>query len=350
MVRTINIVGREVGEGRPCFIIAEAGVNHNGDPELARRLIDAAAEAGADAVKFQTFKAERLMIPSAPKAAYQKAVTGAGESQREMIRKLELAPEVFRSLRDHCGKKGVLFLSTPFDEESADLLDGLGVPAFKIPSGEVTNLPFLEYLAKKGKPLILSTGMADEKELSRAVESIHAAGNPPLVLLQCTSAYPADPADVNLRAMRTMSHLFGVPAGYSDHTLGIEVALAAVAMGACVVEKHFTLDRSLPGPDHQASAEPAELAALVRGIRKVEAAMGDGRKAPAASEADTAAVARKSLVASVDIPAGAVLTAAMLTAMRPGTGIPPAEVGRVVGRKATRRIQKGEMISWEVVE
>lgn len=347
---TVTIAGRPVGEGCPCFIIAEAGVNHNGDPELARRLIDAAAEAGADAVKFQTFKAERLMIPSAPKAAYQKAATGASESQLEMIRRLELAPEVFRSLRDHCGKKGILFLSTPFDEESADFLAGLDVPAFKIPSGEVTNLPFLKHVAKKGKPLILSTGMADEGEVACAVAAIRAAGNPPLVLLQCTSAYPADPADVNLRAMRTMSHLFGVPVGYSDHTLGVEVALAAVALGACVVEKHFTLDRTLPGPDHQASAEPGELAALVRGIRKVEAALGDGRKAPVAAEADTAAVARKSLVAAVDIPSGTVLTDSMLTAMRPGTGIPPAEAGRVVGRKAIRDIHKGEIIAWEVMK
>ena len=349
-MKTVSIAGRTVGEGRPCFVIAEAGVNHNGDPELARKLIDAAAEAGADAVKFQTFKADRLMVPSAPKAAYQRVATGEAESQFEMIRKLELGDDVFRSLRDYCAKRAILFLSTPFDEGSADLIGEIGVPAFKISSGEVTNLSFLGHVARKGKPVILSTGMADEGEVARAVEAIRAAGNDQLILLQCTSAYPADPADVNLRAMRTMAHSFGVPLGYSDHTLGIEVALAAVAMGACVVEKHFTLDRKLPGPDHKASAEPAELAALVRGIRKVEAALGDGRKAPAASEADTASVARKSLVAAIDIPAGTVLTEDMMKAMRPGTGIPPAEAGRVVGRKAIRDIHQGEIIAWEVMK
>lgn len=349
-VEHVQLAGREIGPDRPCFIIAEAGVNHNGDPELARRLIDVAVEAGADAVKFQTFKAERLMTPSAPKAAYQKASTGPTGSQLDVIRKLELSGEVFRSLRDYCVKKGILFLSTPFDEESADFLDELGVPVFKIPSGEITNPSFLAHVARKGKPIILSTGMADEVEVARAVEAIRATGHTQLILLQCTSAYPADPGDANLRAMLTLGQSFGVAVGYSDHTLGVETALAAVALGACVVEKHFTLDRNLPGPDHQASAEPAELAALVRGIRCVEKALGDGRKAPAAAEADTAAVARKSLVAAVDIPAGTVLTEAMITAKRPGTGIPPAEAGRVVGREAVRDIHKGEIIAWEVMK
>ena len=277
MADAFAIDGRLVGRGQPCLIIAEAGVNHNGSLDLACELVDAARAAGADAVKFQTFKAERLVSVAAPKAAYQKRTTGAEESQLEMIRKLELSETDHRRLLARCREQGILFLSSPFDEQSADFLDELGLSAFKIPSGELTNLPFLAHLAGKGRPLILSTGMACLAEVEAAVQTIAEVGPVPVALLQCVSNYPADPADVNLRAMDTLAVAFGVAVGYSDHVPGNEVAFAAVARGACIVEKHFTLDRSLPGPDHQASLEPDELAALVRGIREIGRASCRGR-------------------------------------------------------------------------
>jgi len=346
----ISIAGRKVGPGQPCFIIAEAGVNHNGQIELARRLVDAAVEAGADAVKFQTFKAERLVTEEAPKAAYQQKTTGSEESQQAMLRRLELSEEAHRELLAYCRERGVLFMSSPFDEERADFLERLGVAVFKIPSGELTNLPFLEHVARKGKPMIVSTGMSHLEEVKAAVEATEKAGNRQVVLLHCLSNYPADPAEANLRAMRTMLAALDQPVGYSDHTPGIEVALAAVALGACVIEKHFTLDRNLPGPDHRASLEPVELAAMVRGIRIVEASLGHGRKEPAPSEADTAAVARKSLVAAQDIPAGTTLTEEMMVAKRPGTGLPPSMRDSFVGRQARRDIRSGTLLSGEMVE
>lgn len=349
-MKTIHIAGRTIGPGHPCFVIAEAGVNHNGDLALARQLVDAAADAGADAVKFQTFKAEQLAVENAPKAEYQRRVTDASESHLAMLRRLELSEEAHRDLIEHCVRRKILFLSSAFEEESADLLDRLGLPVFKIPSGELTNLPFLEHVARFGKPLILSTGMATEPEVAEAASAIRKTGNDQIILLQCTSAYPANPADVNLRAMQTMSERFGVPVGYSDHTLGIHVALAAVALGACIVEKHFTLDRFLPGPDHQASADPSELAALVCGIRDVQKALGNGHKEPAVSERNTADVARKSLVAERDINAGMVITRKMLVARRPGTGIPPSELEDVVGHRVKRNIAKGTILSREMME
>jgi len=349
VVATIEISGRAVGYSRPCFIIAEAGVNHNGSVETARRLVDVAVKAGVDAVKFQTFKAERLATRDAPKAGYQMQATDINESQFEMLRRLELSRETHLELFNYCRRIGVLFLSTPFDEESADLLEEIGVPAFKIPSGELTNLPFLIHVARKGKPMIVSTGMSSLDEVEAAVQAVEQAGNTNVVLLHCISAYPADPADVNLRAMHTMASAFNVPVGYSDHTLGIEVALAAVALGACVIEKHFTLDRSLPGPDHRASLEPHELSALVRGIRIVEKALGHARKEPSASEANTAAVARKSLVAKRDIRTGSTLTEAMITLKRPGTGLPAAMRSKVVGRKAKQDIPAGTFLTLEMM-
>ena len=324
-------------------------MNHNGDIALAHRLVDAAADAGADAVKFQTFRADALATAGAPKAAYQTTRTGAAQSQRDMLRSLELPPEAHAALQTHARERGILFLSTPFDEASADLLDRLDVPAFKVPSGELTNLTFLEHMARKGRPLIVSTGMAGLGEVEAAVETIQAHGTGGLALLHCVSNYPADPADVNLRAMATLAAAFGVPVGYSDHTLGTAVALAAAALGACVVEKHLTLNRGLPGPDHQASAEPAELAALVAGIRTISAALGDGRKRAVPAEADTAAVARRSLVAAVDIPAGATLTPALIVSRRPGTGLPPALQPYLVGRKATAAIPAGTLLRLEMV-
>lgn len=345
----IEIQGTRVGPGEPCLIIAEAGVNHNGDLDLALRLVDAAAEAGVGVVKFQTFKAERLVTPEAPKAEYQARATGSGESQYEMLRRLELSPEAHLRLIDHCRQRRVIFLSTPFDEQSADFLDEAGAPAFKTGSGELTNLPLLEHIARKGKPVLVSTGMAYLGEVEAAVQAIRRVGNEQIVLLHCVSNYPADPADANLRAMHTLQQAFGVPVGYSDHTVGLEVALAAAALGAAVIEKHFTLDRGLSGPDHQASIEPHELAALVRGIHTVEAALGDGRKIPARSEESTARVARRSLVAACDIPAGARLTEDHIAIRRPGTGLPPSLRPYLLGRVARTDIPAGTLLTLEML-
>ncbi|MDP3703765.1 MAG: N-acetylneuraminate synthase [Candidatus Omnitrophota bacterium] len=350
MVSPVVIAGRPIGPGQRCFITAEAGVNHDGHVEMASRLIDAAATAGADAVKFQTFSAERLVSPVAPKAAYQREATGASESQLAMIQHLELPRAAYPELQAHARSRGVLFLSTPFDEESADFLEALGVPAFKIGSGEITNLPFLAHVARKAKPVILSTGMSDLDEVATAVEVLRQSGNDQLVLLHCVSSYPAAPADVNLRAMQTMADTFHVPVGYSDHTEDIEVALAAVALGACVIEKHLTLDRAMPGPDHRASAEPQELARLVESIRTVEVALGDGRKQPTFGEADTAAAARKSLVAALDIAAGTRLTERLIAIKRPGTGLSPAARPQLVGRTAKTDIAAGTVLTWGMLE
>lgn len=339
----------QLGPNAPCFIIAEAGVNHNGDLDLAKRLVDTAVAAGANAVKFQTFKAARLVTSEAPKAEYQQRATAGNESQYEMLRRLELSTEAHQELIAYCRRLGIIFMSTPFDEESADFLDELGVSIFKLPSGEITNLPFLAHVARKGKPLIISTGMSYLGEVELAVRTVEEAGNRQFVLLHCVSNYPADPADTNLRAMNTMATAFGLPVGYSDHTLGLEISLAAVALGACVIEKHITLDRSMPGPDHNASLEPDELAALVKGIRIVEAALGDGRKEPAASEANTAAVARKSLVAAKDVPAGTTLTEELIAIKRPGTGLPPAMRGQLVGRTMRVSIPAGTLLTLEML-
>ncbi|HBA83803.1 MAG TPA: N-acetylneuraminate synthase [Verrucomicrobia bacterium] len=343
-MKTIRIGGRTVGEGQPCFIIAEAGVNHNGQLETARALVDAAVWARADAIKFQTFKAERLVTASAPKAAYQKAATGAKETQYEMLKRLELSEKDHRLLLRHCRKQGILFLSSPFDEESADFLESLGVPAFKIGSGELTNTPFLEHVARKKLPIVLSTGMANLAEVGQAVQAIRRAGNKELALLHCVSNYPADPARVNLRAMQTLAKSFKTPVGYSDHTQGIEVAIGAAALGACIVEKHLTLDRNLPGPDHRASIEPKELAAMIYAIRTVQSALGDGRKRPLDSEKNVADVARKSLVAARDIPCGRVVQEADVATRRPGTGLTPSALNRLVGKKATVNIPKGQLL------
>jgi len=349
MVGPVNVASCPIGPGYPCFIIAEAGVNHNGDLGLAQRMIDVAVKAGADAVKFQAYKAEKLVTQDAPKAEYQVRATDGSESQLDMLRRLEVSPEGQRILMDYCRRKGIIFLSTPFDEDSADVLERLEIPAFKIPSGEVTNLPFLAYVAKKGRPMILSTGMASLGEVEMAVHTIEAAGNRGMILLHCVSNYPADPNDVNLRAIKTMARAFRLPIGYSDHTLGIEVPIVSVALGACVLEKHFTLDRTLPGPDHQASAEPDELAAMVAGIRKIESALGHGRKVPAASEAATAAVARKSLVAARPIRAGTRLTEELMTIKRPGTGLPPSLRASLVGRMTKCDIPADALLSLDML-
>jgi N,N'-diacetyllegionaminate synthase len=343
-------IGRwKIGPNQPCFVIAEAGVNHNGSPELALRLVDAAVRAEAHAVKFQTFIAEQVISAAAPKAAYQRETTGAGESQLEMVKKLEFAPHVFADIQNYCQSNGILFLSTPFEESSADLLEALDVPAFKIPSGEITNFPFLEHVARKHRPMIVSTGMADLEEVRAAVEVIRNCGDPELILLHCVSSYPASPASVNLRAMHTLTREFSVPVGFSDHTLGIEVTLAAVALGATVIEKHLTLDKTLPGPDHRASLEPAEFAAMVRGIRIVESALGDGRKRPSPEELDTSSVARKSLVSTRALARGTILTEDAIAIRRPGTGLAPAMRSQLIGHRLRRDVLAGEAFDWEML-
>ncbi len=346
----INIAGRSIGSGEPCFIIAEAGINHNGDMDLARALIDAAADSGADAVKFQTFLADRLVTTDAPKAQYQVQAADSDETQKEMLARLELTRQDHVDLIDHCKLRGILFLSTPFDEISADLLENLNMPAFKIPSGEIINLPFLEYVARKEKPMIISTGMSTIEEVHEALRVVRNAGNDEVVLLHCVTNYPADPADVNLRTMATMKETLSVPVGYSDHTLGKEIPLAAVALGACVIEKHFTLSRDMPGPDHQASLEPDELKSLVEGVRKVESAMGTGRKVPSPAEEANARVVRKSLVAARYIPEGSVITVDDLTAKRPGTGLSPAILPSLLGKEARMAIDEGTIITMELLK
>jgi N-acetylneuraminate synthase len=316
---------------------------------MALRLVDAAAQAGADVVKFQTFSAEEVVSPVALKADYQVQTTGGFESQLEMVKKLELPTDAFSQIERHCRQRGIVFMSTPFDQGSVDLLKDLGVVAFKIGSGELTNLPFLSYVAAKGKPLILSTGMSNLHEVAAAVETVKAAGDPELVLLHCVSNYPAAPSSVNLHVMKTLEDEFSVPVGYSDHTEGITIPLAAVALGACIIEKHFTLDRSLPGPDHRASLEPGELKTMVHGIREVQSALGDGRKLPAAEEMNTAAVARRSLVAARDLQAGTVLTQDMIAIRRPGIGLPPAALPQVIGRRLLQDLSAGSLFTAEMM-
>ena len=343
-MKTLVLGGKRVGVGRPCFVIAEAGVNHNGNLDTAIRMVEAAVLARADAVKFQTFRTDKLVTPSAPMAGYQSANIGRAGTQREMLAALELSEQAHRKLAALCRRKGILFLSTPFDEESADFLDELGIPAFKIGSGELTNLPFLAHVARKRKPMIVSTGMADLREVGQAVQTIRRAGNSRIILLHCVSAYPADPATVNLRAMATLSGRFGVPAGFSDHTRGIEVAVGAAALGACVIEKHFTLDRRMSGPDHRASLEPRELAAMVYAIRTVQSALGDGVKRPVAAERNTARVARRSLVAARNIKAGEKLDRVAIVIKRPGTGLPASALESLVGRRAKMNIFGGTLL------
>jgi N-acetylneuraminate synthase/N,N'-diacetyllegionaminate synthase len=333
---------------RRCFIIAEAGVNHNGDPDLARQLVDAAADAGADCVKFQTFDAARLVSRDARKAEYQQRTSGAEESQFDMLKRLELPLNAYHELLERCQQRGIEFLSTPFDEQAADFLAELGVKRFKVPSGEITNHRFLRHLATNGLPIICSTGMATLGEVEAALAAIESGGRCEVTLLHCVSNYPAAPETSNLRAMETMARAFGVPVGFSDHTMGIAVSTAAVALGATVIEKHLTLDRGLPGPDHAASALPEEFKALTDAIRQVESALGDGRKRPAASEAEVAEVARRSLVAACDIAAGAIVSDEMLTTRRPADGLPPFWSERLIGRQARRPIAAGTQISLEM--
>jgi N-acetylneuraminate synthase/N,N'-diacetyllegionaminate synthase len=348
-VRVVQVGERRIGAG-PCFVIAEAGVNHNGDPALAHRLVDAAADAGADAVKFQTFDPVALAAADAPLAEYQRAGASRASDQRDMLAALALPDEAWSGLAAHAAERRVAFLSSPFDDGSAELLDRLGVPAFKIPSGELTNHPFLARLAARGRPLLMSTGMADIREVAAAIDVIAAAGDPPIALFHCVSSYPAAAEDANLRAMATLRAAFGVPTGWSDHTPGIELPTAAAALGASLLEKHLTLDRTLPGPDHAASLEPADFAALVAAVRSVESAVGDGAKVPTPAELETAMVARKSLVWGHDLEPGAVVSEDDLLAQRPGTGLAPARRAEVVGHATTRRVRAGTLVASDDVD
>jgi N-acetylneuraminate synthase/N,N'-diacetyllegionaminate synthase len=334
--------GRRIG-GQRCFVIAEAGVNHNGRLDLARRLVDVAAEAGADAIKFQTFQPELIAAASAPKAPYQMAADGAS-TQLDMLRELVLPRDAYRELQDRSRDRGLVFLSTPFDEPSARFLDELGVSAFKIASGELTNLPFLELLASMRKPLLLSTGMSTLAEVDAAVDVIRGASGAPVALLHCVSAYPA-PADAcNLAAIATLRRRFSVPSGWSDHTQGTSIALAAAALGAELLEKHITLDRALPGPDHAASLEPHELGAMVAALRDIEVALGDGIKRPMPVEQPVAAVARRGLHVRRDLPAGHQLTGRDLVALRPARGLSPARFNEVLGRRLLRPLSAGDAL------
>jgi len=344
----LAIASHLIGPGHPCFVIAEAGVNHDGDVDLAHRLVDIAADAGADAVKFQTYETDALITPDAPKAAYQVETTGGAESQRDMLKKLELPRDAHAALKAHCERRGLVFLSTPFDPGSVIFLAELGVLAFKVPSQEIINLPFLRQIARYGRPMIVSTGNATMGEVDAAVRTVEAE-SAPFALLHCVSQYPAEPRDINLRAMATMAQAFGVPTGFSDHTLGTAVPIAAAALGATIIEKHYTLDRARTGPDHRASLEPGELASLVRDIRAAEAALGDGRKRPAPCEPEVGLAARKSLVAARDLAAGTVLAVDDLSAKRPGTGISPALTDLVVGRRLRAAVPGGALISFEAL-
>ncbi len=326
------------------FVIAEAGVNHNGDIKLAKKLIDVAKSAGADAVKFQTFKAENVVSKVAQKAEYQKETTGADESQLDMVKKLELTFQDFRELKKYCEEKEILFLSTPFDLESIEFLESLDIPIYKVPSGEVNNLLYLMKIAGTGKPIIMSTGMTDLDEVSSALEVLRDNGAGTITLLHCNTQYPTPFEDANIKAMLTLKERFGIAVGYSDHTLGIEAPVAAVALGATVIEKHFTLDKNMEGPDHKASLDPQELKAMVTAIRNIEVALGDGIKRPSKSEIFNKEVARKSIVARRNIIKGEIFTENNITVKRPGNGISPMRWFEIIGEIAKRDFCEDELI------
>ncbi len=343
-VAPFRLADREIGgRGQDVFVIAEAGVNHDGNVEIAQRLVDAAADAGADAVKFQTFVPEALAAASAPIASYQRD-SDQGEDQREMLRRLALPADAWPLLQRHARDRHIAFLSTPFDDASAELLDAMGVPGFKVGSGELTNLPFLERLARRGRPMIVSTGMATMVEVAAAVDAIRATGLAELALLHCVSSYPAAAEDANLTAMRTMREAFGLQTGWSDHTPGTELPIAATALGATIIEKHLTLDRARSGPDHAMSLEPTEFATLVAAIRATATAIGGGDKVPTVAEREIAAVARRSLHWARDIAPGQTIHEEDVVAQRPGTGISPARTHEFVGRRTLRPVRAGAMV------
>lgn len=326
------------------FVIAEAGVNHNGDIKIAKQMIDVAIEAGADAVKFQTFKAEKLVCKNAKKAEYQLKTTNKSETQYDMLKKLELTEQMHKEIMEYCSKKKIMFLSTPFDIESIKFLAGLGMQIFKIPSGEITNLPYLREIARQQKKVILSTGMSNMNEVKAAVDVLKDNGTDDITLLHCNSQYPTPISDVNLLAIVKMYEEFGMPVGYSDHTQGIEIPIAAVALGAMVIEKHFTLDRNMEGPDHKVSLEPYELKKMVEGIRKIQFALGNGIKRVSESEKTNIDIVRKSIVAAINIKKGERFTETNLTTKRPGNGISPMRWDEIIGIKANKDYEADEMI------
>jgi N,N'-diacetyllegionaminate synthase len=347
---SVRIGSRVIGPGEPVWLIAEAGVNHNGDVTAAERLIVEAKRAGADCVKFQTFSAGSVASANAPKAPYQLRSTAASESQLEMLRRLELDAAAHERLAAACTAAGIVFLSAPYAVEDVDLLESLGVAAYKVPSALLVEPDLLRRVAATGKPVILSTGLATLDEVGDAVTTLRAAGNDQLVLLQCTTDYPATPSEANLRTMQTMGSAFGVLTGYSDHTSGTAVAVAAAALGAVVIEKHLTLDKAQAGPDHATSADPDEFREFVRAIRDVEAALGSGQKEPSTSERGNLVEMRRSLVATQPIAAGTVIAADMLSPKRPATGIPPRDLATVVGKVAKVDIAPDRPLEWWMVE
>jgi len=343
---TIRIGERAVGSGRPAYVIAEAGVNHNGDLQMACDLVDAAVEARADAVKFQAFSAAALATASARKFGYARRLSGADETLRAMLERLELSEDDFLALADHCKARGICLLVTPFDEARVDFVQSLGVPAMKVGSSDNDSPPVLRRVAATRLPVILSTGMCTLSAVGRAVETLISAGATQIALLQCTTSYPAPFDQVNLRTMRAMEEAFGLPVGFSDHTMGTHVATAAVALGACIVEKHFTLDRSLPGPDQQASLEPGELASLVREIREVESALGDGVKRILAAESAVAPEARRFVVAARDLAEGHVVGAGDICLKRSGGGIAAPLYDLVLGMRLARSVASDQAVDW----
>ncbi len=347
---TVKVGNYELGGTHTVFIIAEAGVNHNGDIELAKELIRKAKQSGADCVKFQTFKAEQVVSAGAPKASYQLESTDPGESQIDMLRALELKEEDYPELLRTSEEEDILFLSTPYNFEDADFLDGLGVAAFKIASGQLIEHSFLEHVAKKGKPVILSTGMGTLKEVEEAIQVIYKAGNDKIIVLQCTTNYPSPIEETNLRAMVTMREKCGVLIGYSDHTSGNTASIAAVSLGACLIEKHFTMDKGLPGPDQATSADPGEFSELVRLIRETEKCLGTPHKKPSPQEMKNIQGMRRSLAASRDISAGTIINWDNVTFKRPATGIPGNQSHMALGRKARRDIAADTLITPDMIE
>jgi pseudaminic acid synthase len=342
----VNIGGRSVGDGQPTFVVGEAGSNHDLKLSQAKRLIEVAAAAGCDAVKFQTFKADRIVAKVKVRPSYLDALTSPYESMHDIFSKVELPYEWHSELRDHAKAHGLLFFSTPFDEESADLLDSLEVPCFKIASFELNHLPLLEHVARKRRPMIVSTGMADLSDIEDALAVIR-RHHEEVILLHCASAYPAAARDANLRAMATMREAFGVPVGFSDHTPGWSVSTAAVALGACVVEKHFTIDKTLPGPDHPFALDPPELAEMVRALREVEASLGTGRKRRVAAEEELHTLARRRIFAILDIPEGTTITREMVGILRGTDGLEPKYLERLLGHKARRSIAAHTALTWD---
>lgn len=345
-----KIGNRAIGGGAPCFIVMEVGINHNGDPELAHKMVDVAADAGADCVKFQTFHAEEFM--NGPDQSFEYISQGetVTESMLAMFKRCELADSEFSKLFDHARQRGLTPLSTPTDYDSVDLLHALGAEAFKVGSDDIVYTPFLRHIASKGKPVIISTGMADSADVDRAVVAIRETGNQDIIILHCVSIYPTPDPIVNLQKIATYADRYGLPVGYSDHSDGYTAALGAVALGACVVEKHFTLSRDLPGPDHRFSSDPVEMTTMVREIRRLEKNMGSPDLIPAEGEEGMAEIARRSIVLARDVSTGDIIDENMLIYVRPGTGLMPYEVSRVAGRRATCQIAAGTLLAWDMLD